>query len=102
MDLIISYFEQNSGGNSASLISKNPGKQMSKDTRNDRYTNYKTLRVHRCISVVDSESSCWGKVVRLRSFQSSGRPTFEYPDSDIGEELLTRFKRTTDVCFLVD
>lgn len=34
------------------------------------------IDVHLCISLVDSESSCPGNVVRHKSFQSSGRPAF--------------------------
>lgn len=70
IDLIMSNLVQNWGGKSASLMSKNP---MTLASDLDRAIKTGEVKIHRCMSAVDSESSSLGNDVMHKSPQYIGR-----------------------------
>ena len=96
IDLIMSNLVQNCGGNSASLMSKNPATPASDTKRDVDDPPNNEGSIHRCMSPVDSESSSRGNEVRHRSLQSTCRGS-TYPGPGIG-----RLDSVGSSCLVVD
>ena len=77
-------------------------KYLSEDEGSSWWVKDQTLYVHRCMSLIDSESICWGNVVKERSFQKGCCPGFGSPDPRIQWEGRPPLAWTTIFCFLVD